>query len=129
MKKIIIVLIVLSFEIFAGAFLEWFTAKSDGNNVTLSWFTSSEENLKEFIVLRGTDKDNLSEIGTVDAKGDNSLYKFTDENAYKENESFYVYRLRLVDSDGNYSYSGIASVTHNVSSVKRTWGSIKALFR
>ncbi len=44
--------------------------------------------------------------------------------------SFYAYGLVIVDQDGSRSEPMHTFVTHNgVSSVKRTWGSIKALFR
>jgi len=41
----------------------------------------------------------------------------------------FIYRLKIVDTNGQASYSNEVSVSHNVSGVKRTWGSIKAMFR
>ncbi len=133
MKKtklfILIILFTLYSLVTAGAFIEYFTATSNGENIVLNWQTGRETNLQKFVILRGKDKNNLVELLDVVAKGDFSTYNFVDENAYKTSESFYVYQLKIVDKDGNVSYSGYASVTHNVSGVKRTWGSIKALFR
>jgi hypothetical protein len=41
----------------------------------------------------------------------------------------YYYRLKLVDGNGNYVYSNTITVTHIISGVRSTWGSIKAIFR
>ena len=58
-------------------------------------------------------------------------YEYTDQTAFKTNDQVYKYRIEIVDKDGSLSYSKEMSVLHNngISGVKRTWGSIKALFR
>lgn len=117
--------------IISGTLISSFIATSNGDTITLNWETSFEDNIKGFEILRGKDKDNLAPIATVDAKGNNSQYSYVDQNAYKTSSSFYAYGLVLIDNFGNKS--GVVmhtQVVHdNVSSVKRTWGSIKALFR
>ncbi len=132
-KKLIrftLVFLFTQFVIFGGAFIQYFNAVSSGDNIVLTWQTLNEENVKEFVIFRGPDRDHLAQIAVVEAKGDNSEYTYIDENAYKTNESFYAYALIIVDTDGSRSEPIFAFVTHNgVSSVKRTWGSIKALFR
>ena len=135
MKKLNLVgiltfLLLLQIVLFAGAFIQFFHASNSGDNIVLAWQTTDETNVKEFEILRGADKDHLAKITSILAKGSNSVYSFTDENAYKTNDSFYAYALVIVDKDGTRSEPMFAFVTHNgVSSVKRTWGSIKALFR
>ncbi|MCF8305035.1 MAG: hypothetical protein K9I71_01300 [Ignavibacteriales bacterium] len=131
MKKtnILFIMFILANTYFAGSIIEYFHGRSEGNSIYLVWQTGKEEGVKEYIILRGTSKENVSQIASVNAKGDNSYYEFEDKNAYKSTESFYVYQLKIVDAAGKESYSGFVSVSHNVSSVKRTWGSIKALFR
>lgn len=116
--------------LFGGALIQYFVADSDGDNIVLSWQSTSEQNVKQYEVLRGPDKDHLSLITTIKSKGDNSNYSYVDESAYKTTDSFYAYGLVIVDHDGSRSDPMNTFVTHNgVSSVKRTWGSIKALFR
>ena len=126
-----IVFLIVSFSLhFAGAFIQTFQAESDGDNIILTWQTLSEDDVKNFEILRGPDKDNLVKIGTVSPKGNNSYYKYVDENAYKTQESFYSYGLVIVDKNNLRSSPIFRSVLHDgVSDVKRTWGSIKALFR
>ncbi|MBK8946033.1 MAG: hypothetical protein IPM32_12295 [Ignavibacteriae bacterium] len=130
-SKILITFLLILSTTIGGTLIDSFVAKSNGDSITLTWQTIVEENVKEFEILRGKDKDNLTPIATVDAKGNNSEYSFVDENAYKTSGSFYAYGLVLVDNAGNKSQVVMnTQVVHDkVSGVKRTWGSIKALFR
>ena len=123
--------LILTFTlIYAGAIIQSFEIESDNGNIILSWQSSTEQNVKQYEILRGPDKDRLTLISTVPAKGDNSLYTYIDENAYKTSDSFYAYGLVIRDNDGSKSEIMHTRILHeNVSSVKRTWGSIKALFR
>jgi len=135
MKKMIskIILIILFVGqvslIFGGVRLSFFNAKSEGGDIVLEWQTTQETNLKEFIVQRRTLDSKFIDLTKVNPKGSNSLYTYRDESAYKTTDAFFIYRLKIVNTDGNNSYSAEVSVSHNISSVKRTWGSIKALFR
>ena len=130
-KLLIFLFAALNFSLlFGGAFIQFFVADSDGDNITLSWQTSNEQNVQQFEILRGPDRDNLTSIASIASQGNNSSYTYIDKNAYKTNSSFYSYGLVIVDNDGSKSEPITIGVSHNgVSSVKRTWGSIKALFR
>jgi hypothetical protein len=122
-------LIFLTINLFAGAFLSYFHVRSEEDNIILNWQTSQEINLKEYKIERRSSTGPFVEIGSVKATGDNSIYTFTDENAFKTSDALYVYRLKLVDQDATSTYSIEVAVSHNPTTVKRTWGSIKALFR
>ena len=67
-------------------------------------------------------------IGEVNAKGPGFQYEFVDNNLGKFKTLFY-YRLRVVNKDGTVQYNDSLPVIPNISSMTRTWGSIKALFR
>lgn len=117
-------------SIFGGAFLDYFHARSEGENVVLEWKTQEEKNLKDFVIERKNPEGTYVEIATVEAKGSNSYYKYTDESAYKANDLVFIYRLKITDKvTSNKSYSNEVSVSPNISGVRRTWGSIKAMFR
>ncbi len=128
--------LIFVFALFAGtaiggAFLDFFNGRSDGDNIVLEWKTRSETNLLRYEIQRkaGTNGDFVS-LSTVSPKGSNSQYSYIDRSAYKDAESIYVYRLKIIESgSGPASYSNEITVSHSVSSVKRTWGSIKAMFR
>ncbi|NOX18479.1 MAG: hypothetical protein GXO87_09405 [Chlorobi bacterium] len=129
-KISIFFLLLSTVTLFAGAVLISFTAESDGENILLKWTTTNETNLHYFVVERKPVGGSFGLVSQpIQAKGDNSEYEFTDENAFKASDVLFIYRLKIVEVDNHASYSGEVSVSHSVSSVKRTWGSIKALFR
>jgi len=116
--------------VYAGAYIEYFHARSESDNVRLEWQTSEETNLQKFVIERKTPQSSFTEIASVSPKGNNSNYIFTDQNAYKTNDMVFVYRLKIVDNNDQITYSADVTVSHSISSVaKRTWGSIKAMFR
>lgn len=127
-KSIILLLILIGSVIFAGAQLVYFNASSHDGNVILEWKTSSETNLKHFVIERKNANGNFIQLAIVEPNADQT-YEYIDRTAFKTSDALYTYRLKIVDNDGSVSYSAPASVAHSVSSVKRTWGSIKALFR
>lgn len=135
MKHITILFTIALFiaaPIFGGAFLDFLTGRSDGDNITLEWKTRSESNVSMFKVeRRALGQTDFVSVSDIPAKGDNSFYSYVDRAAYKASETVYVYRLRIVDTNPGAppSYSYEVRVSHTVSSVKRTWGSIKAMFR
>jgi hypothetical protein len=125
-------LIILSSGAIAGAIIKDGTlqAQSDGNNVTIQWGTTEEVFLSEFVVERQAGSEGgFILIGSAAPKGNNSFYEFVDQTAFKTITSVYQYRIKIVSQDGSYTYSKTVTVSHNVSSVKRTWGSLKAMFR
>ena len=129
--KVSYILLVLLFAtaIFAGTFLEYFQGRSEGEDVRLEWKTREEVDLQHFKVERKTPQSSFVEIATIQPKGSNSYYTYLDQSAYKPGDLLFVYRLKIVDSNGQISYSNEVSISHSVSGVKRTWGSIKAMFR
>lgn len=130
MKRQIFVLIIIASALaFAGATLEFFRGRSDSDKIILEWKSKDEIALREYVVERKVVNGDYVPIGSVAPKGNNSFYSFVDETAFKANASIYYYRLKIVDLNNSFSYSNEISVFHSVSSVKRTWGSIKAMFR
>ena len=105
-------------------------ASSDGINVTLHWITDDEANVARFDVERrsGTDGAFIA-IATIDPKGPSS-YEYIDNSAFRKTSTIYQYRVKIsFTNTGNVVYSPILTVTHTVSGVRRTWGSIKSMFR
>jgi hypothetical protein len=127
----LLLITLLAGTLFAGAFLDFFQGRSDGNNISLEWKTRTEQNLSSFEVQRKAGQDGVYiTIANVEPKGSNSYYSYVDRSAYKGSASVYFYRLKITDGTSSpASYSNEITVSHSVSSVKRTWGSIKAMFR
>lgn len=128
LKYYFIFLIFIS-AVYAGAYIDYFQARSEGEDVRLEWKTGEEVNLQNFAIERKTPQSSFTEIAIVNPKGSNSFYSYLDKNAYKSADLLFNYRLKIVDNNNVVSYSSEVTVSHNVSGVKRTWGSIKAMFR
>ncbi|MGQ9799943.1 MAG: hypothetical protein ACUVRG_11785 [Ignavibacterium sp.] len=129
LSKILLFLILIA-SVYAGAFIQSITARSDGENIIVEWKTGEEtSSLSKFVVERKTPHNGFVEIGTVTPKGSNSFYTFVDNKIFKGNDYIFTYRLKIVDNNSQVSYSSEVSVSHSISGVKRTWGSIKAMFR
>ena len=77
--------------------------RTPDNNVGLKWDVSEEVNVREYQVERSENGLNFSTIGSVPVKG-KSIYAFTD-NPVPANTVYY--RVKSVDIDGRYKYSGI----------------------
>ncbi len=115
--------------VYAGAYISYFHVRSESDNIRLEWQTGDESNLQSFVIERKTPQSSYIEIETIQPKGSNSYYSYLDQNVYKSTDVIFNYRLKLVDNDGKITYSYETTVSHSISGVKRTWGSIKAMFR
>ena len=105
------VLVIIS-AVYAGAFLEYFQGRSEGDNVRLEWKTGEEVNLQIFKIERKTPQSPYVEIASIESKGSNSYYVYIDESAYKTNDLIFVYRLKIIENDGTVSYSSEVTVSH-----------------
>jgi hypothetical protein len=82
-----------------------------GENVRLSWITSTETNNYGFEILRLAQNDNeWKKIGFITGNGTSTelnYYSFKDENLAAGN---YNYRLKQIDLDGTFEYSKMIEV-------------------
>ncbi len=84
-----------------------FTAtKQPGKMARLQWSTATEVGFSKFIIEKSSNGIDFTSIGAELGKGDNSAYQF--DNALWEGVNYY--RLRMVDMDGTFSYSRIATL-------------------
>ncbi|PJB00286.1 MAG: hypothetical protein CO128_00990 [Ignavibacteriales bacterium CG_4_9_14_3_um_filter_30_11] len=114
---------------FAGAFILSFTVSPEDDNAVIRWTTAQETNISKYIIERRSPQGPFIELVTINPTGSNSSYEYKDKGAYKTNDILFIYRLKIVDIDNTITYSDERSISLNVSGVKRTWGSIKAMFR
>ena len=127
-----LVLVVTSLLLFGAVYIEKFTVKSDNSNITVEWKTAEESSVDRFELERSSgNSDNFLIISNIAPQGNNSEYQFVDRTAYKTEDAIYIYRLKIIDKNPSVApvYTSSISVTHKVSSVKSTWGSIKSMFR
>ncbi len=97
-----------------------FNAAQQGNVVALSWTTASETGNHGFHVMRRPAEDESDEawreIGFVAGRGDSRdqvHYMFLDGSI--ERDGVYEYRLKQVDFDGRYSWSGTITAEYRSS--------------
>jgi hypothetical protein len=78
--------------------------------INLSWSTLQEINADNFVVEKSLNGISWSQIGSVEAKGDESIktsYTLTDNNP---SNGINYYRLKKNDRDGHYDYSNVIQV-------------------
>jgi hypothetical protein len=128
----LIITFVVSALLFAGVYIEKFTVQSENGNVNIEWKTQDESTVSRFEVERKSgNSDSFIMIASVTPLGNNSDYQYIDRSAYKTTDALYVYRLKIIDKNSSVDpvYTNSITITHKVSSVKSTWGSIKSMFR
>lgn len=110
------------------------TAESRGNGVVVEWRSQDETGVAGYMIERkaggtGVFIPLVSQMLLV--KGNGAKYSFEDESALKTTGNFYQYKITPMNDAGrSLGISYYVSIDHNnVSSVRRTWGSIKAMFR
>jgi PKD repeat protein len=88
-----------------------------GERPNLSWTTFEEVNLSGFAVERSEDGLRFSDVGFVDAQGNNaasSKYIWEDATA---TDNKYFYRLRAVDFDGTVHFTNTVELTRGLGMV------------
>ncbi|HMO60833.1 MAG TPA: endonuclease [Ferruginibacter sp.] len=84
-----------------------FSAKLQHKTVELQWQVNREINFSRYEVQQSTDGRNFYTIGTVRGLQQQN-YSFTDNHTGAS--SIYFYRLKMVDIDGQFAYSKVATV-------------------
>lgn len=110
------------------------TGTSNGSSILLRWLSEDETGVVRIEVERAVGVDgpfiNLNQLQPL---GNGKSYEYIDDSAFRlvgtTSDTIYRYRIRAVFADGSTVVSQPISVSHVVSSVRRTWGSIKAMFR
>jgi len=128
--------LLVAFSTTASVTFSDFRASSEADGIHLRWTTSQEDGIKDFAVEKASQINGqfIQLDGTIAAEGAGSTYQFIDNSLYKSTSStLYTYRVRADGYDGSASYSTAQSVSYSFTGLsgvaKRTWGSIKAMFR
>lgn len=88
-----------------------FEAIETNGKVHTKWKTTFEQNTSHFEVWRGTNAQQLNLIGTVSASGNSNTtrnYFLNDINPFS---GISFYKLKTIDKDGSFTWSGIVSVS------------------
>lgn len=93
--------------------LNKFTAKKQGESASLDWTTVSELNVKNYAIFRSNDGltwEILAEIPAVGNTNSAQQYTYID-NKTKTGDN--LYKLKINDLDGSFTYSPIVSLNFN----------------
>jgi hypothetical protein len=92
-----------------------FTGSKQGDYNELKWVTGFEENALQFELERSSDGTNFQKIATIPATNSplGSIYSYRDNNTSLINKRNISYRLRMVDVDGQFSYSNVVNIRMN----------------
>ncbi len=106
-------------------------AYSNGSDIVVRWSTIDETDVQRFDVERraGTTGDFTVIVSIDQLKGNNSTYEYVDKSVFKISSGIYQYKIRIINGQNPSPETDPVTVSHVSSTAKRTWGSIKAMFR
>ena len=85
-----------------------FTGKQKENTTQLYWRVENEENFDSYVVQKSYNGSLYNPIGNIKAN-QSKAYTFSDSIQNLQQSTVY-YRLKLLDKDGNYSYSSVVVI-------------------
>jgi hypothetical protein len=127
-KLITILILLLVTSLIASSVFSEGSAVPQTDQVTISWITSSENNIKSFKVLRSHDSEFFIEIENVNPKGPGTAYEVIDENVMFKSSKVIFYKVRALDKSNRIIEELSLPAQTELSDIKQTWGAIKAMF-
>lgn len=119
-----------SFIVAAGASLPvrsvHLGSTSNASTVNLKWVTESEYNTEKFVIERSVDGRSFSAIGESKAAGNTSSatsYTSSDDIRAIATKPVLFYRIKVVDTDGKYSYSNTIAIRLAKQTKAQVWPS------
>jgi len=94
-----------------------FTGENKDKDNILQWATASEQNTTEFEIERSLTGDNFKRIASVRAAGNSSettRYIYRDRRIDQLNSDVMYYRLKQVDKNNKFSYSGVVKLKYSM---------------
>ncbi len=107
--------------------LNFFNLNPNGADILLEWEVQDEASVSEYRIFRKFQDDpTFTFVGAISATGAKS-YQYLDDDIFKSTSRVIVYELQVVKDNQVYRFT--ANLSHNPSSIQRTWGSIKSMFK
>jgi len=134
---LIAALTILPMGLLAGVFKPGSPSRVAGPTIALRWETSDESAVVKFEVYRREYRSGgmgpAEKIADVDAmRVGNSAYQIEDTGIFKTVDRVLEYEIRAVDGQGKVIETAAMTTVFSTgltSAARRTWGSIKAMFR
>ncbi|MBO6574882.1 MAG: hypothetical protein JJ896_05670 [Rhodothermales bacterium] len=114
-----------------GVKLEYFDVTPEGQDFILKWQMETEDEVQEYELTRRTPYSNQQfvKVQALSAHGIGVPYEFRDDQVYKSASDQLDYRLEVIYQNGLREVVITKSVNYTSTAVRRTWGSIKAMFQ
>lgn len=116
--------------VISGVRLSSFSVQPRGEDFEIAWQTDLEDGVTGFELHRRTSTTNneFVLVGMLDSHGIGRAYTMLDDQIFKSSSEMIDYRLQAVLVDGSRQVLRIESVNYTPTAIRRTWGSIKAMF-
>ena len=100
------------------------------NRVTLTWQAETEQEVAAYEIQRKTPT-SMGHVllHTLPAHGPGKAYTYTDADLYKEVSALADYQLVAVYRNGSRQAIFNVQVNYTTTGLRRTWGSLKAMFQ
>ena len=111
--------------------ISYFRIAEEGNDVLVSWQAREESDVKEYELFRMTRLTNnqFVKIQSIPPHGPGKAYLYRDDQVFKSSSELVDYRLEVVYTDGVREQLARDQVNYTSTAIRRTWGSIKAMFQ
>ena len=107
--------------------LSTFDIVADGSDILVSWDLPNETDIQEFRLFRRFNEATTStHVAPIKPNGSGD-YSYLDDDIFKQGARVLHYDLQIVTRGQTYTYS--RNLVFNPTSIQRTWGSIKSMFR
>ena len=136
MKSFIPIILLLMLSAFSAVpsgtvQISYFRIAEEGNNIVISWQAREESEVKEYELYRMTRLTNnqFVKIKAIPPHGIDKAYIYRDDQVFKSSSELVDYRLEVVYQDGVREQLARDQVNYTSTAIRRTWGSIKAMFQ
>ncbi len=110
--------------------MTYFNVEARSNEFVVTWQSDIEDEVVTYELHRrtSTTNNNFVLVDTHAAHGIGRAYTLRDTQVFKTSGELIDYRLQVVFSDGSRQVLVVRSVNYTPTAIRRTWGSIKAMF-
>lgn len=115
----------------SGVELEYFRVEKEDAEFVLRWQAVNESDVRQYQIFRQTSLsgDRFVRIQTVSPHGAGRPYEFRDSQVFKDASEMVTYSLEAVMTGGERVTFEKVSAEYTSTALRRTWGSIKAMFQ
>lgn len=115
----------------SGVQLAYFRVEKEEAAFVLRWQAESEQGVRQYELYRKTplSDDRFVKIHTVSPRGAGVPYEFRDTQVFKDASETVTYSLEVVLTGGERQSFDKVSAEYTSTALRRTWGSIKAMFQ